>query len=322
MDQCEVEFSTYRALQKEQTDIITSGKDIRALEDAIPKFSNLQKVRLFVGNFRNGGPLLKNTIARLLHSSSEADLHQASVCSVRQFMKLMDILARHKIKLSVLKLELLTYAALDQDEEVLNPVREVFASLENIGFHLSGTDDGLLPTSNRTSRYASYRAPSVISNGRAVQLLSSATPLKNLSISTDEYLYEIRARFRDFVGDCIWPRLTRLSMGSIRVAEDDLINFLCRHSTLKELSIHSLTLTGSWLTVLPKIRETASLERVNAYGYLKNDGPEYWYLGRHPDKKMVGRADESHLGLLVAYYLTTAPDEFACPLTLDNMPFW
>lgn len=85
----------------------------------------------------------------------------------------------------------------------------------------------------------------------------------------------------------VWPKLRKLELGVFQASEDDLLGLVQRHAkTLRIFGLHEsveLDPGGSWLTLLPRIKETLKLERTNIYGILEtragpNNRPERWAL--------------------------------------------
>ncbi|OJD26112.1 hypothetical protein ACJ73_02513 [Blastomyces percursus] len=215
---------------------------------------------------------MKESLADSLSNVPYYTIRQSSACSARQFMTLMRILFQQNVRLSVLEVGSLTYTVFEED---LEPVQEVFASLKRLVFYISTVEDTSRP----------YKAQASISGSKAFY----------------DAPFNKEANFKFFVAHYTWPRLKRLSIGNLVASKNDLIEFLRRHR-LEELSIRFIGLQGSWITALPAMREAASptLDRAIAHEWITNGTGESWYLGRHPDKLIVGGDDETSLGLQVA----------------------
>ncbi|PGH29004.1 hypothetical protein GX50_08254 [[Emmonsia] crescens] len=312
MEQSRRQFSIYRPLFEAQNEIILSGEDVRTFELAIPRFSRLTTLRICMG-----GRQQQKVLAENLGNVPYYAIRQSSACSVRQFMTLMGILFREQVRLSVLEVGPLTYSVFDED---LEPVQEVFSSLKKLVFYISAVKDTPWPPKAQASFSGSKAFCDVVGNGKVMKLLSASSQLTHLSISTEDAPFHKEANFKSFVGHYTWPYLKRLSIGNLVTSENDLVDFLRRHR-VEELSIRSITLRGSWITALPAMRKATSpvLDQAIAYEWITNETGESWYLGRHPAKSIVGRDDETCLGLHVAYYLSKAPSSFPCPLILSNM---
>ncbi|KLJ05572.1 hypothetical protein EMPG_10969 [Blastomyces silverae] len=316
-EQSRRQFSIYRPLLEAQDEMIRSREDLHTFKLAIPKFPRLATLRIYMGCFENGGRQMKEALAGNFSNVPHYAIRQSSACSVRQFMTLMSILSQQKVRLSVLEVGPLTYSVFEED---LEPVQEVFISLKRLVFYISAVEDTPWPPKAQASFSGSEAFCDVVGNGKAMRLLSVASQLTHLSISTEDAPFNKEANFKSFVAHYTWPQLKRLSIGNLVTSENDLIDFLRRHR-LEELSVRSIILQGSWITALPAMREAASptLDRAIAYEWITNEAGESWYLGRHPAKSIVGRDDETSLGLQVAYYLSKAPSGYPCPLTLGNM---
>ncbi|QSS61389.1 methyltransferase [Histoplasma capsulatum] len=243
-------------------------------------------------------------------------IRQSSACSARQFMSLMSVLSRQRVRLSVLEFGPLTYSVFEED---LEPVQEVFTSLKKLVFYLSTIKDTPWRPKAQAYLFGSEGFCDVVDNGKAIKLLSISSLLTHLSSSTKDAPFRKEANFKSFVANYTWLQLKCLSIGNLVASENDTIHFLSRHR-LEELSIRSITLQGSWIAALPAMREAASptLDQAIAYEWITNETGESWYLGLHPAKSIVGRSDETSLGLHVAYYLSKAPNGYPCPLTLSN----
>ncbi|OAX78744.1 hypothetical protein ACJ72_06942 [Emergomyces africanus] len=317
VEQSQRQFSVYRPLSEAQNEIILSGEDVRTFEFAIPRFPKFTTLRICMGCFGNGGRQQKEALAGHLGNVPLYAIRQSSACSVRQFMTLMSILFQQKVRLSVLEVGPLTYSVFDEDLEL---VEGVFSSLKKLVFCISGVKDTPWPPQLQASFSGSEAFCDVVGNGKAMKLLSSASLLTHLSISTEDAPFHKEANLKSFVGNYTWPSLKRLSIGNLVVSEKDLIEFLLRHR-VEELSIRSITLQGSWITALPAMREATNpaLDQAIAYEWITSEAGESWYLGRHPAKSIVGRGGETTLGLHVAYFLSKAPCSYPCPLTLSNM---
>ncbi|OJD16486.1 hypothetical protein AJ78_03341 [Emergomyces pasteurianus Ep9510] len=317
MEQSQRQFQVYWPLVEAQNEIILSGEDVRTVELAIPRFQKFTTLRICIGSFENSGRQHKEAFAGNLANVPFYAIRQSSACSVRQFMTLMNTLFRQQVRISVLEIGPLTYSVFDEDLEL---VQEVFSSLTKLVFYISAVADTPWPPKAQASFSGSEAFCDVVGNGKAVKLLSSASQLTHLSICTEYAPFHKEANLKSFVGNYTWPHLKRFSIGNLVVSENDLIDFLHRHR-IEELSIRSITLQGSWITALPAMREATSpiLDRAIAYEWITNEAGESWYLGHHPAKSIVGRGDETTLGLYVAYYLSKAPCGYPCPLTLSNM---
>ncbi|EER39257.1 methyltransferase [Histoplasma capsulatum H143] len=240
------QFSMYRPLLEAQDEIILSAEDVHTFELAIPRFPRLTTLRIYMGCFENGGRRMKADVAGSFRNSS--------ACSVRQFMSLMSVLSRQRVRFSVLEVGPLSFSVFEED---LEPVQEVFSSLKKLVFYLSAIKDTPWRPKAQASLFGSEGFCDIVGNGKAIKLLSIASQLTHLSISTDDAPLRKEANFKSFVANYTWPQLKRLSIGNLVVSENDLIDFLSRHG-LEELSIRSITLQGSWITALPAMREAAS----------------------------------------------------------------
>jgi hypothetical protein len=127
----------------------------------------------------------------------------------------------------------------------------------------------------------------------------------------------------------VWPKLHTLTLGCFETLQDDLMHFLDNHkSTLKSLILIDVELGlkriddhikgGSWMELLPYIRNTLQLDYGCLHGKLSAcgahaEGDEEWHVN-HED--VPGEEDWREE---IVNYLTRKID--VCPLREDNMCF-
>ena len=70
-------------------------------------------------------------------------------------------------------------------------------------------------------------------NGRVRDLTSGADDLKRLSIELDWWEPTFGLELVHVVGNCIWPRLSKVTLATIETAEQ-LMHFVERHSYLEK----------------------------------------------------------------------------------------
>ncbi len=110
-----------------------------------------------------------------------------------------------------------------------------------------------------------------------------------------------------------WPLLKSLCLDGLDSTAQELLHFLeCHRATLKSLTLRNyFLLSGSWMYVLPEIRELLSLEGAEVAGTI-GAGAEFWLV------KVPEFDDNCFLAEDIEHYLTHPKEELDCPLTRRN----
>lgn len=106
------------------------------------------------------------------------------------------------------------------------------------------------------------------------KVLQSAKLLRVLRLYIMDPFYSSNFVFlRNICGDDHWPFLEVLELSSVRVAENDLVDLMKRHSrTLKTLKLGSMYLfEGQWASAFQRMRTVLRLNEVGFHGVFIND---------------------------------------------------
>lgn len=112
-------------------------------------------------------------------------------------------------------------------------------------------------------------------NGRVRDLISGADDLEKLDIGLNWWEPTFGLELVNVVGDCIWSRLSKVTLTTIETTEEHLMHFLERHkATLQRVHLDTMLLKmGEWPSLVPRMRSSLHLASLLLEGRLFSDVP-------------------------------------------------
>ena len=259
------EWNHFRDAYSKQSHICHSSSLSGKLKDTLIKLPNLRSVRTSS----------KNTMTRWMEdfkqrlgalwdqNALELDVPgsawRVGLCSTQNVLR---ALGRNKLPITTLRLDGLNWQFLAQYKKDFMLTKECFRHLKNLSIRFTGRvtidDEGM----SRVDRYDSAAFRRVKQRGRLVELLSAAPDLEALTIGFGECDFTMSTSLEDTFGMFHWHSLKAIELIAFETTETELLDFFTRHAnSLRSVTLGGMgLLSGNWITILHRMRQTLKLE--------------------------------------------------------------
>lgn len=263
-------YTSYNEIVSEQTKIKSGDSDIKIITQAISRLPNLDTLLVETSSW--GPSHLHHSLTKAFENAPELQRTRAVVDAdqVRQLASLMVPIAMNNIRIKEFQLRCINPKAFIQSPDTFRHMCKAFSSAveAHIGFNHEPCEDVM--------------CDSCIENLQTPQLhnfLKSATGLEILilDLQTDEIWAKID--LTHVFGTFSWSALRSLTLTGLRATENELIDFLSRHTTtLRDIDMTFVWLkSGSWVTAVQRMKDSLALTCATfncAIG--TEDGRENW----------------------------------------------
>lgn len=314
-------FDVYCAVLNQQKKIFAEEKYASTLNEVMSALRRLDKVQIYVGRFQHCGPTVKEALRRVLRGGWADKFLDSRCCSAKQFLALMKSIANAGLAPRHLDLLNMTCDILNESEDTVRYVGDVFESVTHLKLDLTDLRD-VWPIMQPIVGGTTF--PGMFGSINQTENLSKIVSRAKGLISVDVSLQSCWVTLDHVIGNCTWDNLEHVILRDFRASEDGLVNFIKRHNkSLKSLKLMNVILEGSWMSALPKFRDVSEGMDIIIWGNVSNHSNEYWNL-REICSFSGSLADYrgSSLIQLIRKYLRKMPGATTCPLNQANMSFW
>ncbi|KAK5119598.1 hypothetical protein LTR85_007427 [Meristemomyces frigidus] len=245
-------YTTTVNLFRDQQQLADSGADVEYLVDLFRHCPRLDSIELSIGSAhkRLGGKLAPQKPASDIEPYKAGAYHMQTICAATKTAgRTLKCLSAYDVG----------YRFLEQEPSQAALMKEALKTLHSFRLRIAAAFDEDSYDENDVFEDNSDHASLLLSQGALRDILTSMPHLRILrlklpSANADDELSPI-GTLNDVVGSVIWPKLRDFGISTICTTENDLVDFLFRHSArLRRLSLSSIMLThGNWRTLFSHI---------------------------------------------------------------------
>ena len=274
----DVAWTKHQDHLRSQQDLRRQRYGIRKLQEAMPRLPKVKNFYMPMGNSFSQSDYLRRAFSAGL-SIPFGDISRTRATGVPQLRSCLISMHDAGIRLQKFKCGDVSWKLFRCSKNDLNAFAATLAQVRKFRLQIS-TD--ILNARGNASGIELPVCRRFLKNGRVRDLISGADDLEKLNVRLDWSIPTFGLELANVVGDCIWPRLSKVTLSNIETTEELLIHFLERHRvTLRKVHLNTMLLAlGEWPSLVPRMRSSLHLDYLVLEGSLISDVPRrYFDLG-------------------------------------------